>query len=82
MSYSETAEYAFDLLEHFYHLHENQVLSLGKENIMILIPDRIFALLQAKDVNGNIDFPTKFKDIQLHVYTGSSIVFALKEVRR
>ena len=82
MAYSETSEYAYGLLEHFYHLHENQILILGKENLRIMMPDRIFALLQAKDNDGNIDFPVKFKDIDLQVYTGSSIIFALKEVRK
>lgn len=82
MSYAESVDYAYDLLEHFYNLYENQILSLGKENIKIMIPDKIFALLQAKDKDGNIDFPVKFKGIDLQVYTGSIIIFALKEVRK
>ena len=80
-SYKQTAEYAFDVLEHFYNIHENQILSLGKKNIFIMLPAEIYNLLEAKDKKGNCTFPAKFRDIQLESYTGSRILFCLKEVK-
>lgn len=44
MGYKDTAEYAFDLMEHFYNIHENQILSLGKENIIVYVPEEIIKL--------------------------------------
>ena len=81
MAYKDTSEYAFDLLEFYYQSHQNQILSLGKESIKILIPFAIFALLKSTDVKENTTFPEMFRDITLQVYDGKSIIFALKEVK-
>ena len=77
-SYKQTAEYAFDVLEHFYNIHHNQILSLGADNIFILIPEEIYNLLEAKDKSGNCIFPTEFRNIKLESYNGSRILFCLK----
>lgn len=79
-SYKQTAEYAFDVLEHFYNIHHNQILSLGKDNIFILIPTEIYNLLEAKDSENVSHFPLTFKGIEIGVYSGSIILFCLKEV--
>lgn len=81
MAYKDTAEYAFDLLDHYYKLHSNQILCLGKDNLQIMIPETIYALLKAKDLKETTMFPTQFKGIDIQVYNGSFILFALKEVR-
>ena len=80
MAYKDTCEYAFDLLDHYYQLHHNQILSLGKDNLQIMIPETIFALLKAKDSMDKTMFPIQFKGIDIQVYNGSFILFALKEV--
>ena len=80
-SYKQSAEYAFDVLEHFYNIHHNQILSLGKENIFILIPTEIYNLLEAKDENKISHFPIAFRDIKIEEYSGSRILFCLKEVK-
>lgn len=80
-SYKQTAEYAFDVLEHFYNIHHNQILSLGKENIFILLPTEIYNLLEAKDEYHISHFPITFRDIKLEEYSGSRILFCLKEVK-
>ena len=77
-SYKQSAEYAFDVLEHFYNIHHNQILSLGADNIFILLPEEIYKLLEAKDKKGNSIFPTKFKNIKLESYSGSRILFCLR----
>ena len=81
-TYHNSIEYAFDLLEHFYKLHENMILCVGKENIKIYIPTEIFSLLKHIDTNGKTVFPETFHGIKLAVYTGSTIIFALKEDKR
>lgn len=80
-SYKQTAEYAFDVLEHFYNIHHNQILSLGKENVFILLPTEIYNLLEAKDDKHVSQFPIAFRDIKLEEYSGSRILFCLKEVK-
>lgn len=82
MNYTESAEYAFDLLEHFYQLHHNMILCVGKENLIIYIPEKIYALLVCIDEKGKKSFPTTFREIKIQVYTGSTIIFALKEDKR
>lgn len=81
-NYKQTAEYAFDLLDHFYRIHENQILSLGKENLFILIPTEIYNLLEVKDKNNISSFPIAFRNIKVEEYSGSRILFCLKEVRK
>ncbi len=80
-NYKQTAEYAFDVLEHFYHIHQNQILSLGKENLFILIPTEIYRLLEVKDNNNISSFPIAFRNIKIEEYSGSRILFCLKEVK-
>lgn len=80
-SYKQTAEYAFDILDHFYRIHENQILSLGKENLFILIPTEIYNLLEVKDNEDVSSFPIAFRNIKVEEYPGSRILFCLKEVK-
>lgn len=81
-NYKESFEYAFDLLEHYYNQFENLILSTGKDNLKIVIPYGIFALLKSYTDDNKVTFPTEFRGIQLQVYDGKSIMFAFKEVRR
>lgn len=80
--YHNSIEYAFDLLEHFYQLHHNMILIVGAENLKIYLPSEIFALLKHITPEGKATYPDKFKGITLSVYTGSTIIFALKEDKR
>lgn len=80
-NYKQTTEYAFDVLDHFYRIHENQILSLGKENLFLLIPSEIYRLLEVKDNKDISSFPIAFRDIKIEEYSGSRILFCLKEVK-
>lgn len=80
MGYKDTAEYAFDLMEHFYNIHENQILSLGKENIVVYVPEEIMNLLECKNSKGEISHPDKYRKMEMKSYKGSNILFALKEI--
>lgn len=80
-NYKQTAEYAFDVLDHFYRIHENQILSLGKENLFLLIPSEIYRLLEVKDNKDISSFPIAFRDIKIEEYSGLRILFCLKEVK-
>ena len=81
-SYHNSIEYAFDLLEHFYQLHHNMILCVGADNLIIYIPNEIFSLLKHIDSEGKTVYPKNFRSIKLMPYTGSIIIFALKEDRR
>ena len=81
MGYKDTAEYAFDLMEHFYNIHENQILSLGKENIIVYVPEEIIKLLECKTKEGKITYPDHYRKMEMKSYKESKILFALKEVK-
>lgn len=80
MDYKDTPEYAFDLLEHFYNIHENQILSLGKENIVVYVPEEIMNLLECENSKGEISHPVRYRKMEMKSYKGSNILFALKEI--
>ena len=79
MEYKQTAEYAYDLLMHFYHIHENQIRLVGTDNIKILCPTEILSLLECKNVYNELFLPDKFMKMDLRAYSGSTILFVLKE---
>ena len=79
--YKETAEYANDLMEHFYNIHSNQILILGKEHFYMLVPREILHLLEYKTKDGQIKVPECFKKIPMKEYSGSEILFVLREVK-
>lgn len=85
MSYKETAEYAFDLMEHFYKLHENQILCLGAANLKVMVPTEIYNLLEVKNKETekmNVKaFPARYRKMDMYSYPGSTILFALKEIK-
>ena len=65
-----------------YNFHHNMILIVGAENLKIYLPSEIFALLKHITPEGKTVYPEKFKGITLSVYTGSMIIFALKEDKR
>lgn len=75
MSYKETAEYAYDLLEHFYSINKSRIEELGSKNFKILVPKEILNLLITR--TGNL--PNKFRNMDIESYSGSTIEFILKE---
>lgn len=80
-NYKKTSEYAYDLLNHFYKLHFDQIKALGEENILILCPNEIFLLLAALEpFTQEVIYPTKFMKIDIKAYSGTSILFVLKEI--
>ena len=81
MKYTETIEYAYDLLDHFYRIHKNQILCLGESQLTIMCPGEIYYLLKGVTKEGEAVFPQKFKGIELKSYSGSYIIFALKEIK-
>lgn len=44
--YKESFEYAFDILDHFYHIHKNMILVIGEANLIIYFPAELYALLK------------------------------------
>lgn len=82
--YKESFEYAFDILDHFYHIHQNMILTIGKENLIIYFPAELFALLKMVDKKDKtkISFLQKFRDIDIEMYSGSKVIFGLKEIKK
>ena len=74
MEYKKTAEYAFDILEHFYHLHKNDIEQIGKDKITIMLPLEIYKLLET---TGG-DYPSTYRGMELKPSSGSLVIFALK----
>lgn len=81
-TYKKTSEYAYDLLMHFYNLHASQISKLGEENLEILMPNEIFELLAAMlPITKEVIYPSKFMKIDIKAYSGTSILFVLKEIK-
>lgn len=81
--YKETAEYAFDLMEHFYKLNILFVEENGKENIEILVPQEIYNLLACKDMKtGKITYPKRYRKMDMIPYEGTSLDFVLKKHKK
>ena len=81
--YKETAEYAFDLMEHFYKLNILFVEENGKENIEILVPQEIYNLLECRDrKTGEITHPTHYRKMPMIPYEGSTLDFVLKKHKK
>ena len=77
--YKETAEYAFDLLEHFYNINILYVEQNGADNIEVLVPQEIYRLLECKDKKtGEITYPVRYRKMNIIPYEGSTIDFVLK----
>lgn len=74
MEYKRTAEYAFDILEHFYQLHKDDIEQIGKEKITVMLPLEIYKLLET--TSG--DYPTTYRGMELKSSSGSLVIFALK----
>ena len=72
--YKQTAEYAFDLLEHFYNIHILFIEEMGKNKIEMLVPKEIYELLGKwnKD-KSKVLYPEQFRGIDLVPYEGSTI---------
>lgn len=74
MEYKKTAEYAFDLLEHFYNLNKSKIELIGKDKFKIMIPLEIYRLLQRTDGT----YPKRFRGMDLEPSTSSLVSFVLK----
>lgn len=79
MEYKQTAEYAYDLLEHFYKKHLDQIRIIGVNNITILCPSEILSLLEVRYTD-KVILPDKFRKMDIRSYSGSTILFVLKEI--
>ena len=78
--YKQTAEYAFDLMEHFYHINILYVEENGAENIEVLVPQEIYHLLECRDrKTGDITYPTRYRKMDIVPYEGTTIDFVLKK---
>ena len=77
--YKETAEYAYDMLQHFYNINVLFVEEMGKDKIEMLVPEEIYKLLaKRKKGSDEIIYPSKFRDIDIVPYDGSTIDFVNK----
>lgn len=84
VSYKESFEYAFDILDHFYRIHKNMILVIGEANLIIYFPAELFALLKMVDKNDKtkISFLQSFRGIDIEMYSGSKVIFGLKEMKK
>lgn len=77
--YKETAEYAYDLLEHFYNIHILYIEEQGKNKIEMLVPTEIYKLLgKWNKEKTEVVYPNRFRGIDLVQYEGSTIDFVIK----
>lgn len=74
MEYNKTAEYAFDILDHFYNLKKDEIEAVGKDKIRVLLPLEIYKLLERTDGT----YPKTFRKMDLSPTTCSLVIFALK----
>lgn len=82
-TYKQTCEYCYDLMEHFYQIHKDQITLIGKDNVMIFVPAELYELLACEDYKTKqIYYPKRFREIDFYSYHGSAIIFALKEPKR
>ena len=82
-TYTQTCEYCYDLMEHFYQIHKEQIELVGAENVMIFVPAELYELLACKKHSSDeIVYPKRFRKIDFYSYHGSAIIFALKETKR
>lgn len=80
--YKESFEYAFDILDHFYGIHKNMILIIGEANLIIYFPAELFALLKmVNKKTGDVSFLHQFKGIDIELYSGSKVIFGLKEIK-
>lgn len=83
VSYKESFEYAFDILEHFYGIHKNMILVIGEANLIIYFPAELYALLKmVNKKTGDVTFLQNFKGIDIELYSGSKVIFGLKEIKK
>ena len=81
--YKQTAEYAFDLMEHFYKLNILFVEENGEENIEVLVPQEIYELLACRDKKtGGITYPTRYRKMDIIPYEGTTLDFVLKSKKK
>lgn len=82
MEYKETAECAFDLMEHFYRIHKEQIDILGADKFDVYVPSEILNLLECRDrITKKITYPIRYRKMTIISYEGSEILFALKEIK-
>lgn len=74
MEYKKTAEYAFDIMEHFYAKKKDKIEEIGKDKIRVLVPLEIYKLLERTDGT----YPTTYHKMDMESTTGNLIIFALK----
>ena len=74
MEYKKTAEYAFDLMEHFYNLNRDKIEEVGTDKLRVLVPLEIYILLERTDGT----YPTRYRHMDMESTTGNLIIFALK----
>ena len=65
MRYKQTAEYAIDLLEHFFALDKEHINKAGRENIKVLVQAEIYALLAYKKKDGSLGYLTKYRGMDM-----------------
>lgn len=83
MGYTQTSEYAFDLLEHFYNIHKEQIDLVGKDNIEIYVPTEIYELLAFKEYKSDkIKYPKAYRKMPIHRWDCGCLIFALIEPKR
>jgi hypothetical protein len=75
ISYKDTAEYVFDLLECKYKQHYDEIHKIGTENIQVWIPNKLKENLET--VSGK--YPDAYRGIEI-IYTEiSHVKLVLKE---
>ena len=79
MEYKQTAEYAYDLITHFYNLRREWVQKVGKDNVKIVLPTEIYHLL-GKRSGDNIVYPVIYNGMELEPSDNvSNVIFCYKD---
>lgn len=75
MHYKETAEFVFDMLEHEYKIHFDDIVTVGHDKFEVWIP------LKYKENLRTItnDYPTAYRTMEIKYMYISRIHFVLKE---
>lgn len=79
MNYRETAEFVFDMLEHKYRNHYDEMMTIGSNKFEVWIPLKYKENLKATNNKGITSYPTHYRDIEIRFMNIGRIHFVLKE---
>ena len=79
MEYKETAEYAFDVLEHEYNKFQSIIELAGAYNFCVMIPSKLQENLKCCNVYNGYMYPVKYRGMDIIYTSVDKPLFVLKE---